>query len=289
MWPPFWLAERGGLGAALDHRSVLVAVAGEGPPAAAEKNEDVSGLRALGIGRLQVDERADLAVWLVDVAPLEGTPAPWRGGQSPTERANTASARSAGAPGPAIRKTCLIWARVGTAARPAAGRTASFRFILGLGTGRRAATREGRRRPAPSPSSRPPCATTWPSRRPACPSRLQLVELARPSAADRRVDERRELVLRGHRDAGLALLELDRLGAVEHREHQLLAAGVDSATRAARAAAARPAFARRPCRSSAGRCGRGWGSPGASSAPPAARRASRDGPRPGRAGGWGRR
>lgn len=52
-------------------------------------------------------------------------------------------------------------------------------------------------------------------------ARHQLVELARPCRADQRVDGRGKFVLRRDRDAGLALLELDRLRAVEHGQHKV--------------------------------------------------------------------
>jgi hypothetical protein len=49
----------------------------------------------------------------------------------------------------------------------------------------------------------------------------QLVQLAGPGRIDQRVDERRQLVPRGHGDGRLALLELDRLGAVIDAHHEL--------------------------------------------------------------------
>ena len=49
--------------------------------------------------------------------------------------------------------------------------------------------------------------------------RQQVVQLAGLRGADQAVDQRRQLVPRRHGDARLALLELDRSGAVEDREH----------------------------------------------------------------------
>ena len=50
-------------------------------------------------------------------------------------------------------------------------------------------------------------------------ARQHVVEFARTNRTDQRVDQRRQLVLRRHGDAGLPLLKLDRLGAVEDGHH----------------------------------------------------------------------
>ena len=85
--------------------------------------------------------------------------------------------------------------------------------------------------------------------------RHQAVQLAGLGRADQRVDERRQLVPGRDGDAGLAPLELDRLGAVVDATSRCCRRR-RRATRAAPAAASRPGGARRPCRSSAGRFGR---------------------------------
>ena len=114
------------------------------------------------------------------------------------------------------------WDADRTAARPVVpGGRPRLRFLGTMSAGEEEGRTDG---PGPGPPAPPVVPATPPSLTWARADRLdagqQLVELAGLDGRDEAVDQRRQLVLRRHRDAGLALLELDGPGAVVDRHDQ---------------------------------------------------------------------